>query len=82
MNKEIQISTCPKCGSETFEYEEKRWQCVKCNRKFTYIVRKPPDKPPEDKETHGNKLDNIGVVIAIIIGLLLLMIFLALWTIS
>jgi len=32
----IQSTTCPKCGKETSEYAENKWQCLHCGRKFVY----------------------------------------------
>ena len=33
--------SCPKCGGPASEYDEKKWQCLKCGDKFLYEPTQP-----------------------------------------
>lgn len=33
---------CPKCGKQATEYDENKWQCLHCGRKFIYKDEKAP----------------------------------------
>ncbi|MCG3147922.1 MAG: hypothetical protein PCFJNLEI_01363 [Verrucomicrobiae bacterium] len=33
--------SCPKCGGQASEYDEKKWRCLKCGNKFIYAPEAP-----------------------------------------